>query len=187
MLLVIPASVLAQKSFGLKGGLNLAKFHVSASAYGQSASASSDNLTSFSAGLYFSSKFNENWGFQSEILYSGQGGSANGSGDLNLNYMLFPFMVKYYPAPSVSLQVGPQFGLLMSATAAGQNVISEMNTFDFDVNFGIGVALSDGVELGFRYVLGLTNIIKDTGAGSGISISTTNQVMQFTVAFRLNK
>ena len=97
-------------------------------------------------------------------------------------------MLKFYAAENVTLQAGPQLGILMGANSGGQNIKDSMNSVDFDLNFGIGVELSGGTELGFRYVLGLANIVKDTGTGmSGVSITTTNQVMQFTVGFKLSK
>ncbi len=187
LVLIIPMSAMAQAKFGLKGGLNLAKIHVSASSGGTSASVSSDNLTSFTAGLFLSSMINDKFGIQPELLYSGQGGSSSG-GDLKLDYILLPIMLKFYAAESVTLQAGPQLGILMGASSGGQNIKDSMNSVDFDLNFGIGVELSGGTELGFRYVLGLANIVKDTGTGmSGVSITTTNQVMQFTVGFKLSK
>lgn len=123
-------------------------------------------------------------------MYSGQGGKGNsssgGNGSLNIDYLLVPVMFKFYAAPNFSLQAGPQIGILLGATSAGQNVKDQMNMIDFDANFGAGVMLSPNVELGFRYVLGIANILNTSGAPNGLSLTTTNQVMQFTLAFGLS-
>lgn len=180
----------AQKfQYGIKGGINLAKLKVSVTGM----SATSDELFSFHAGFYGLIMTSEKFGIQPELLYSGQGASGSGgSGNFSLGYLTIPVMLRYEFTPGVTIQAGPQVGFLMSATVDGQDAKSGLNSTDFGLGFGLGVDRPSGVNFGFRYVIGLSNTLSDatTGALVGFGypgVSMTNQVMQFSVGFRLSK
>ena len=93
-------------SFGIKAGLNLAKYSIKISANGMSGSADSNNLTGFMGGFYATFKTSEMFSIQPELLYSGQGGSSS-SGDLKLGYINFPLMLRYNPNPKGSEKSKP--------------------------------------------------------------------------------
>ncbi|MBL7851602.1 MAG: PorT family protein [Cyclobacteriaceae bacterium] len=181
------APLFSQTIFGIKGGLNLAKIHIEASIPGfGSGSNSSDNLTSFHAGLYMRARLGTSVSIQPELIYSGQGGTSQGS-DLKLDYLNLPVMLLYHANEQFSLQAGPQLGFILSTNSG--SVSNDFNAMDFGLALGAGYDFTGGPNLTFRYVLGLTNITKidTTGAPAGTSITTTNQVIQFSIGFKLSK
>lgn len=135
----------------------------------------------------------ENFGFQSEVLYSAQGGAGSGgSGDFNLNYLSVPILLRYTFTPGVSIQAGPQIGFLLSATVDGTDAKSAMNTTDFGLAFGLCVERPGGVSFSFRYVLGLTNTFNSDARSAfsqlGFGSTTmTNRVIQLSLGLGLGK
>lgn len=176
-------------TYGIKGGLNLAKLKMSFGGL----SASSEDLVSFHAGFYGVLMTSEKFGIQPEIVYSGQGGGGSGgSGNFNLGYINVPVMLRYTFTPGVSLQAGPQVGFLLSASVDGTDAKSAMNSVEFGVGFGLGVERPSGVNFAFRYNLGISNTLSSdvntalAGLGLG-SLTMTNQVIQFSLGFNLSK
>lgn len=191
VLVLIAASAFAQTKFGLKAGLNLAALKVSATIPGiGSGSNTSDNRTSFCAGMFVRSPLGAKGSLQTELLYSSQGGGdTNGSGEIKIDYIITPLMFRYHANEMVTLQAGPQLGFLISAEASGQSITKEMNTLDVALNFGLGFEFAGGADLSFRYCLGLTNAANadTTGLPAGTTITMNNQVIQFALGFLLSK
>jgi hypothetical protein len=163
-------------SFGIKGGLNLAK----ETATGSGLSISSDSRTSFHFGVYTTIMFSDKFGLQPELLYSGQGAGSGSSAD-KFSYLAIPIMLKYHVNPIFSLQAGPQLGFLMSATSAGTDVKDQMNSTDFAGAFGLGVDLPMGLNFAARYVPGFSNILKSTPSG----VTLKNETIQISVGFTI--
>ena len=73
-------------------------------------------------------------------------------------------MAKFFVAKGFSLEAGPQIGFLMSAKvkADGESAdIKELyESIDFGLNFGAGYDVSENINIGLRYSLGLSNILK---------------------------
>lgn len=188
MMVLMPAIVSAQEfTWGAKAGLNIAKLKVSFGSF----STSTDDLISFHGGLYGKLKTSEKFFIQPEFLYSGQGGKGDG-GSFSMGYLNVPVMLAFVFTPGVSLQAGPQIGFLMNATVDGTDVKSGMNSIDFGAGFGLGVERPSGVSFSFRYNIGFTNTLSSALASSlaGFGLGTltmTNQVMQFSVGYRLSK
>ena len=182
---LLSGMAMGQNSFGIKGGLNVAKLKLSVG----SASGSSDDLLSFHAGFYATLMTSEKFGFQPEIYYSAQGGGGSG-GDFKMGYINVPVMMRFSLSDGISLQAGPQLSFLMNATVGGVDAKSAMNTVDFGAGFGLGLDRPSGVNFTFRYNIGFTNTLTPSatsqisGLGLG-SISMTNQVIQFSLGFRL--
>ncbi|MEP6929341.1 MAG: porin family protein, partial [Flavobacterium sp.] len=119
--------------FGAKGGLNFA-------------SVSGDNtkgidvVTSFNFGVLSEIPISDQFSFQPELMYSGQGYSFNDN-TIALSYLNIPLMGKYYLTKGLSVEAGPQIGFLLSAKNEKTDVKDSFNTFDFGVNFGLGYKL----------------------------------------------
>jgi len=181
------SSLFSQVIVGIKGGLNLAKIHVDATIPGiGSGNSSSDNLTAFHAGMYLRAPLGGAMSIQPELVYSAQGGTAQGT-DLKLDYLNVPIMLLYHANQQFNLQAGPQLGILLSTNSG--SVSNDFNAMDFGLAFGAGFDFSSGTNLVFRYVLGVSNITKvdTTGAPTGTSITTTNQVIQFSIGFKISQ
>ncbi|TGD78465.1 porin family protein [Hymenobacter wooponensis] len=121
---------------------------------------------------------------QPELVFSQQGSSnkiplsvVTLENKTKLNYLNIPVLLKVYLGDVVNLQVGPQFGLLMSAHLDGQTGytsssngnsyrVENVDQKDFykgDIGLcgGLGVDLKNGLLFAARLNYGLTDITKD--------------------------
>lgn len=116
-----------------------------------------DNKTGFTGGAFFMIKFN-NFGIQPELLYSQQGATLN-IDDIDLEYINVPLMFKYYIAGGLNLQVGPQFGFLVTDNIEDSIEDSFKTTsFDFSGVAGIGLDLPLGFRADARYIIGMNDV-----------------------------
>lgn len=167
--------------FGVKGGLNIA------SIYGEDVD-NSESRTSFHIGALSEIPLSEKFSFQPEILYSSQGIKENDeNAELKLNYLNIPLMMKYYVVENLSLEAGPQFGILLSADAKvegeGEEDVKELfRDFDYGVNFGLGYKLEGGLNFGLRYNLGLSKIL-DFELFFGEENKAYNGVFQLSIGY----
>ena len=143
----------AQKiDLGIKAGVNFATI---------SEANNLSNKTGFVAGAFVGGKFNDNVGFQIDLLYSQQGAKFNAS-EFNLDYFSLPVVVKVYLVKGLHLQVGPQFGILLdddTQSAIGETIndIAASN-FDFSGVAGLGIELPFGIRADARYQIGFTDV-----------------------------
>jgi Outer membrane protein beta-barrel domain len=124
----------------------------------------------FMAGAFAELNFTSKWGIEPELLFSQtttqtasdfndvyeQGINSRG---VKLNYLSIPILLTYkLPLPILSLQLGPQFGILMNTsdniTTNGSNAFK---SGDFSMVIGAQVNLG-AFKGGARYVYGFTNI-----------------------------
>lgn len=188
--------------YGVKGGLNVST--MLGDVDGTKA------RTSFHAGAVLEISLNDKFSIQPEVLFSAQGVKEKYSeyaygytlksdSKLKMNYLNIPIMAKYYVIEGLSIEAGPQIGILLSAKAdADQKVyyngtieeaisLSEVNVkdsfkgIDLGLNFGIGYKLDFGLAFNARYNLGLTNINDDFIDGK-----IRNGVFQFSAGYFFN-
>jgi hypothetical protein len=183
LLSVISVGVYAQGiSGGVKLGLNLANQSISSSEYGFTASPSF--RPSIHVGGYLTAMLSEKFGVQPEILYSGQGYKQNG-GTFSTDYIIVPVLARYNFTSLFSVHLGPQIGFLMSAKAKEDGGDSEdmkdyLKGTDMGIAGGLGIDLPMGLNFGFRFVKGLTNIVEDTD-----EVKYKNYNLQFSVGYKL--
>lgn len=164
-----------ETKFGAKVALNIA------SLTGDVEDASS--LVGFQIGAFAEFKISEKFAIQPELMYSGQGASSDGDGDLNLNYINIPVMAKYYVAKSFSLEAGPQIGFLVSAKADGEDAKDFISSIDFGLNLGAGYDITEKFSAGLRYNFGLSNVF-DIDPEFGEDISANNGVFSLSVGYK---
>ena len=161
--------------FGAKAGLNLSSL---ANAEG------AKTQVGFHIGGYATISVSDKFAVQPELLYSAQGAKFEG-GSLNLSYINIPVMAKFNVADKFNLEVGPQIGLLMSATAkssAGSLDVKEgYKTMDFGLNFGAGYDVAENINVGLRYCLGLSQLEKELASGE---TATKNTNIQLSLGYR---
>ncbi|WP_298716944.1 porin family protein [Chitinophaga sp.] len=168
-----------QLNFGLKGGLNVAKF-------------TNVDRTKARAGIYFGGfarvGLTENWSIQPELVYSGQGFVADPpiieNHTVAVNYINLPIMAQYHFIPEFYLEAGPQIGFKVAA-----KVKNDGNSFDVGENyrgvdlglgFGLGYDFDFGLGVNARYNFGLTN------AADGDD-KHANSVAQFGLSYTFGK
>ena len=122
---------------------------------------------------------------QPELLFSMQGveqvvsgGTLKATGTSSINYINLPIMAKFYLAEKLSIHVGPQLGLVVSATdklvsnvpgfpSSTTEAKDDYNSFDFGLNLGAGFNFTKNITLDLRYNIGLTQFVKEIPTGSG--------------------
>lgn len=80
-----------------------------------------------------------------------------------------PVLARFSPLPIIFIEAGPQFSFNISQSAedASDDEIKNfdkllpMNSFEFDLVFGLGTGIIPFVDVDFRVVLGMTNIYDD--------------------------
>jgi hypothetical protein len=165
-------------SFGIKGGLN-----ISSVSNVEVEGVSSSSLAGFHAGFFGEFMISDKFAIQPEVLYSTQGVKLEfdgGKGDLKVDYIIIPVLVKYYVADAFSLEFGPQIGFLVSAEAkaAGESmdIKDEVKSTDISLDFGAGYNITTNLMLGVRYNLGLTRVQKDMFSGESESKNSVFQI-----------
>jgi len=155
-----------QTKFGVKGGLNFA----SASIEGADG-LDTKSKTGFHGGIFLAFKLNK-IAIQPEALWSVQGVTTSFDDfgvpvelDTDLNYVNIPIMVKIYLIKGLHLELGPTFGLLISAETAGIDVKEELKSSDISASFGVGYDAIMGLGGGIRYNLGVSDILEDPASG----------------------
>ena len=147
---------------GVKVGTNINKLQ------GQSFK---DQFTyGYSAGAYADIKAGKKWSIQPEVLFNQVSTDTSdkfsdlydiNSGKISkikLNYLSIPVLLNYNLSKGISLQAGPQFGILMSQSKdLLQNGKDAFKTGDFSMLGGLQIKFSS-IRLYGRYAIGLNNL-----------------------------
>ena len=107
-------------------------------------------------------------------------------------------MLKYYVLKGLSVQAGPQIGILLKANNKYQdNFLGYENHESFDlkdyatgldtsVNFGLGYQFKDKFYTDARYNLSYSNVFKEGDVSHFINNDMKNRVFQITVGYFFN-
>lgn len=129
-------------------------------------------------GAFVSLKFTEKMAIQGDVLYSQQGAKGeNGFSDLEIDYINFPIVFKYYIIKRLNIQAGPQFG-----TAVNDNV-GDFQSFDVTGVVGVGLDLPLHIRVTARYGFGLTDITFVNYNGYTFDTGIKNNVFSLTAGF----
>lgn len=145
---------------GLKAGANV--FQVTGKPFDE------EFRFGYHLGAFASINIGNEWGVQPELLWNTiktrTGKSLDTLYDLgnlmdiSLNYLSIPILVSFTPTELLTLQAGPQFGILVNPHQTTlQNGADAFSSGDFSML--LGAQLNAGpVRGGIRYVIGLNNI-----------------------------
>jgi hypothetical protein len=182
---IISASCIQAQSFhlGIKVGTNLARIDGRAFTEGFE--------WGYTIGGFAELNINKKWGIQPEVLFN-QTNTQTADGfnqiipdgvsdvSVKMNYLTIPLLLSYKPIPVLSIQVGPQFGILMSTnqTIVGNGEKAFKNG-DISVVGGAQVNLGP-FKAGARYIYGLSDL-------NGVNNADTwkNQNIQIYIGFRI--
>jgi len=145
---------------GVKGGTNITQI--------QGQSFENGFKFGYSLGGFVELNFSKQWGIQPELLWNQSKTTTaynfnqiyNGfyGQDVTLNYLSIPILLSFKPTPLLSLQLGPQFGILMSQPSnLGDNISNAFKSGDFSILGGAQLNLG-ALRVGARYFVGLNNI-----------------------------
>jgi hypothetical protein len=187
LLLIILSNfnLIAQKSkreegivFGVKGGMNFSNFVGTVEDQGI--------RSSIHLGLLAEIMVSDNFSIQPELLYSKQGatytGQIPGFNRTKLDYILLPVEAKFKLIDKLSLEVGPQLGILMSSrlkTNTSNDKIDGLKSIDFGINAGLQYQINNAAFVQGRYVLGLS----DTRLSDNSNNRISNSVIQLSIGY----
>lgn len=146
---------------GVKGGANL--FNVEGKAFKE------EFKFGYNLGAFAEIGLNEKWGIQPEVLWNQSnfrtdtafravytGGISDYKG--KLNYLSIPVLLSFKPSKLLTLQAGPQFGILLNNQQdLFENGKEAFKSGDFSMLGGVQLNIG-GAKVGGRYVIGLTNL-----------------------------
>jgi len=165
--------------FGVKAGVNFASI-------GGDEADDFGSRTSFHFGVTAGIGVSDNFNVQPELVYSSQGASLDIEGidaDIKLDYVNLPIMAQFQVADGFSIELGPQFGFLMSAKVEAdgeeEDIKDDLKGLDIGAGVGVNYAMASGLNIGARYNLGLSDI--NDGEGD---ISNQNNVIQVSIGYR---
>ena len=113
-----------------------------------------------------SSKGTGLWGFQPELVYSNQAVKTD-AGDVKMNYIAVPLLLKVYPTTALSLEVGPEFSYLMSTSPSTMAVdgaeikVGDCKGMNIGLAAGLAYDFEMGLTVGARYTYGFTDMAKN--------------------------
>jgi hypothetical protein len=149
--------------------------------------------------LLFSMQGNK-FEYEESETFMGMTASLKEEGKLKLSYIAIPVMAKYQVFDGLTLEAGPQIGILMGAkqeydstvSLNGEVVVSEsgsedvkefMSTMDLGLGLGLGYRMTNGLFFQARYNIGLSNINDFDGADD---VKQQNSVIQISVGYFFN-
>ncbi len=166
-LVAFTSTVQAQK-FGVRAGLNIA--NVTGDDFGDT-----KPLTGIYVGVFKEITIVPLIFFlQPELQYSNQGCKVEDT-DFSISYINIPVMAKVYAMKTFSLEAGPQVGFKIADNFQGESG-DDIKTFDTAFAGGLGLNFPFGLGINARYVMGLSEIVKDKDA--------KNQVIQLGASFK---
>jgi len=202
--LLLCATITAQTEkvkIGVKAGLNIASLTFDENEL------ESSQKTGFTAGIMAEIPLAKNFSVQPEVLYSQQGMKfsysdidvANSSYEstITLNYLNIPVMLKYYVLKGLSVQAGPQIGILLKSNNKYQdnflgydnhenyNLSDYTNAFDTSVNLGLGYQFKDKFYVDLRYNISYSDVFKEANSNGNYVINSDmrNRVFQITIGY----
>lgn len=167
---------------GLRAGISLASFNVTGVDVGTRNKIGPD--IALLAELPISDRFS----VQPELGFVSMGSKLQSGSDkatYNLNYLKIPILARYHSPEGWGIMAGPAFASLLSAH--GQlndgtpkvNAKEYFNNNDFFAVIGMDYQFKMGLNLGFRYNLGLTQQNRDPSA------EIWNRALNFSIGYKL--
>ncbi len=185
--------------FGIKGGVSLANL---SGGY----LVNPEPRLGGQAGVFAEFRISDQFSFQPEVLVSLQGAKFEsteldlGGGGLytrtnswRLGYINVPLMVKFYPIQKLSIEVGPQVGILVASKNKTEQTITtngvrqtssrdidiknQINSADLGASVGLSYYFTDNLFASARYTIGLTSIVEAAYIGTG-TVGNPNTVVR---------
>jgi hypothetical protein len=189
-LLTITSVIVGQNRFvaGVKAGLSASQV-------------SGDNLAGFNkagiiGGLTLTTKFNDKWSTQLEMVYIQKGSKAINKPSkgiyeyylLQLDYIEVPVLLQYHQK-IFTFEAGPGFGYLVREkeyTAFGDITgIRPFNKPEIAINLGVNYLLFNTFEIDWRYTNSISSIRNHvSGASVWYNPGQQNTVMAFTLTYK---
>ncbi len=166
--------------FGAKAGVNVAFLG------GDLGIAELSSRTSFHIGGLVEIPLSEKFSIQPELLYSSEGYDQwilfFSTTEVELDYLRVPILAKYYIINGLSVEAGPNLGLLIAANRDGEDAKDHFKGFDAQLAMGAAYRLDFGLFFSLRYNLGLVNILDQTDS-NGDNLKAQSNVFQISAGY----
>ena len=106
------------------------------------------------------------WGFQPELVYSNQCVTTD-AGNIRMNFVSLPLLLKVYPTVGLSFEVGPEFSYLIATSPSvidfdGKRIsVGDCKGMNIGLAVGLAYDFENGFTVGGRYTCGFTNLAKN--------------------------
>ena len=184
---IVISNTMSAQEIGIKLGTNLTNIY-------DDGSIESDTKIGINGGVTAQFPLTDVVSFKTGLLYS-ERGAQDGDSDLEMSlyfsYLDIPFDIMYYVTDKISLNVGPNFGVLLiaknkiSGSFLGQTVDEnidikeDMKALDLGINIGTSLYLNESLSINAGYQLGVTNFVDGDA-------KTNHSVIQFSLSYSLN-
>ena len=170
ILTMVSVSAFSQLGVGVKAGVNFSNIDFE--------DISTDSKTGFHFGVFANLNLGQTFAFQPELLYSTIGAELDGADDIDFHYMQIPLLIQANFS-ILNLYAGPQIGIITNVDVP-EPYDDEFKSTDWSMIFGAGIDLPLKLEVGGRYVYGITDVsaIPDFG-------SVNNHTWQLYVSWQL--
>ncbi len=161
----------SQVGLGIKAGANFSNIDFE--------DINTDSKTGFHFGAFANVKLGEIFALQPEIMYSSIGAEfPDSSEDIDFDYLKIPILLQANLS-ALNLYAGPQIGIISNVDVP-EPYDDDFKSIDWAMVFGVGVDLPLKLEVGGRYVYGISDVsdIPDFG-------SVNNHTWQLYVAWQL--
>ncbi|MEO9484218.1 MAG: porin family protein [Ekhidna sp.] len=176
-ILMLVSFCAAGQRMGLKAGVNLGKQKI----ISQGVTINSESSVLYMGGFFISDKISDELSLGGELVYSVDGGKYNFTGlgfggviTQRYHYLSIPVLLKYHASEYFNINAGLQAGYLFKAEEESLGTTgdftSDARKINVSVVFGAEANLR-AFDLGFRYILGLSNI-NDTPDPLEVKLST---------------
>jgi hypothetical protein len=164
-------------SFGLKGGLNLS--NTAHRKLPQGYKVDGQNHIGFHSGLFFRAGLTEKFALIPELQYVQK--------SKYLKLIEVPLILSYRINDFLSLEAGPQLGVLLNSNErrSGSFVEYYSGVMDFGLNGGMQLNLTERLSLACRYYHGLKDIVSWYEDGLRMSIEGYNRNIQVSTYYAL--
>ncbi|WP_439881122.1 porin family protein [Pontibacter sp. MBLB2868] len=158
---------------GVKAGLNFSDI------YGNDKTilGETSNHTSFHAGVFAQIGLNNYLAVRPEILYSRKG-YEHADSVFRFDYLEVPILAVLNLTKNVSVHLGPQVNVMVSAQEEGTEVaLKDYNTFDYGAAAGLEVRVYRFIA-GARYSLSFEKLLKVDNTGQRADLDIHPKVLQ---------
>jgi len=199
LLLALGISCYGQASFGIKGGLNFNDIVIKNAPFLPIRTYTPS--LGFHFGVISKLELTKKIAFRPELLFVQRGAntSKNEAGEevdvrINLNYLELPLLLSFTPARVISLDVGPNLALKISANGKTSHDKTNMNDafnklLDVGMSAGMTFHLSDNLSVISRYYYGLfsPNTFQGYSSTTGSPPTSSNRNLQIGFGYVLKK
>jgi hypothetical protein len=163
VIFLLNSTISNAQSVGVKGGASIANADNNWSEKNRS-------IFQFYAGATFRLPIAGKFSFCPELLYSGKGYESPDAGIIKggktkLSYLSIPLLINYRPYDNIDLIIGTELGFLLAVKSEVQkdpDYKKAFHKFDFSLDAGVAIHLSDHVTMEIRYAHGLTKLARIT-------------------------